>query len=154
MRRPTPFRRSVPLALLLLTVLLSGSALANDGQTEVPGYTIFHNILRTDILTPEVAARYGIRRSPKRAMLNVSVRQMDGSLVGLPATARVVAHSRTLIGQRTELEMRELREADAIYYINEFPIHNGLDLTFELEVTPAASGQTHSISFRQDFYTD
>ncbi|MDM8567290.1 DUF4426 domain-containing protein [Candidatus Halobeggiatoa sp. HSG11] len=141
---------------LILATLLSSTAYASDDkQIETDdGYIIHYNAFITDFLTAEVARSYNIQRSKKRAMLNVSVRKIGKDKVAQTeaATATVIVKASNLIGQEKNIEIRQIDEKDAIYYIADFTIANQEKIKFELQVTPG--DKTQEIKFEQQFFID
>ena len=108
-------------ALLLLALPLTVAA---ENATHTGGYTIHHNALTTDNLPVQVATAYGIQRSKNRALLNVSVIRDEPGMLGTPVHAEIKAVARNLFGQIRPIEMREVVEDRAIYYIADFPVAN------------------------------
>jgi hypothetical protein len=102
-----------------------------------------------------VARQYGITRSGTLGLLNIAVLRRPGPN-GQPeaVAAHVRAFVRPLTGQRNEIELREIREQDAIYYIGSFRVRGEELLRFELDVTPAGSRQLIPVRFEQPFVGD
>lgn len=117
-------------------------------------HVVHFNAQSTTMLPLEVARAFGIRRSPNRAMLNITVLRTDGAGSGAPVTAVVVVNAANLLRQAKSVEIRELREGDAIYYIGELAVANEEIVTFNISVQPEGVEQAHEFSFRQQFYTD
>ncbi|AKH20605.1 DUF4426 domain-containing protein [Sedimenticola thiotaurini] len=140
---------ALPLILLFISSLASA-----ENSTQADGYTIHHNAIPTALLAPEVASNYRIVRSKYRGLLNVSVIRDIPGTTGQPVTAKVTAYALNLIGRRHNIELREIREGDAIYYIGDFPIVDGETLKFTLEVTPEGATRSITASLSQDFYID
>jgi hypothetical protein len=142
--------------LLIVTVWLASiTAAVAENATSVPGYTIHHNALTTDTLSPEIARAYGIQRSKNRGMVSISVIQGGRTIVdGQPVAADIKVHSQNLTGQAKEIAVKEVKEGNAVYYIGDFRIHNEETLTFDLQVKPAGSDQVFAAQFRQQFYTE
>lgn len=136
---------------LLLLLPFSASA---ENSTKIPGHTVHHNALTTDMLSPAVAQSYGIRRSKGRAMLNISVIQDVPGTTGKAVTAEVKAVARNLIGQSREIPLREIREGSAIYYIGDFQVGHREHLTFLLDVTPEGASQASQAKLEHEFYTN
>ena len=127
--------------------------ITRENAREFGDYVVHFNAQVTEMLPPEVARAYGIARSANRAMLNVSViRKRPGSL-GDPVPAQVEAGASNLTGQLKSIEMREIEEGGAIYYIGEVPVANRETLIFDLRVKPDGSNRTFEVQFRQQFYT-
>ncbi len=145
-------QRCAPVSLLLALCLLALPALA-ENVTRVDGYAIHHNALTTDMLAPEVARAYGIQRSSRRGMINISVIRETPDTTGRSVPARVKVTARTLTGQTREMPLREIREADAIYYIADFPVAHREHLIFDVEVVPEGETRPLKARFEQEFFT-
>jgi hypothetical protein len=142
------------LSFLALILATNGAAHAAQGQrAETSGeYTVHYNALPTTVLGAEIARGYGIVRSATRGFVNIAVlRQQAGEATGTAVAARVEASVRNLSGQRSVIELREIRDQDAIYYFGEFATRGEDTLRFELQVTPEGSNRTIPVRFEQAF---
>ncbi len=137
-----------------LALSVHGLPAGAENATPADGYTIHHNALTTDMLAPNVAKVYNIQRSKSRGMLNVSVIKEQPGTTGTPVKAEVKARATNLTGQARDLELREIMDGDAIYYIGEMRVANQETLNFDLEVKPVGSAQAYRAKFSQTFYTD
>lgn len=146
-------RRLTPALLSALLLMLSSFAGA-ENATRTGGYTIHHNAFTTDSLPVQVATAYGIQRSKSRAMLNVSVIRDEPGTMGTAVKADIRAVARTLFGQIRPIEMREIIEDKAIYYIADLPVAHREMLVFEFEVMPEGGRYPLRANMRQEFYTD
>ena len=144
--------RMLPALLAFVTGLGLGPALA-ENATKIPGYTIHHNAITTDQLTPDVARSYGIQRSRNRGLLNVSVIKDVPGTTGTPVTAMVKATSRNLQGVIRELAMREVKDGTAVYYLGEFPVEHQETLNFTVQVRPQGETTSHTAELSQEFFT-
>ncbi len=140
-------------AALLIGMVMFQAVLA-ENSTQIPGYTIHHNALTTDFLTPQVAKAYKLQRSKNRGMLNVSVIKDVPGTTGKAVTAKVRVKATDLLGKTQVIPMREIREGDAIYYIGEFPVANGTKLYFDIEVTPEGADRSYTATLTQEFFVD
>lgn len=139
--------------LILLAGLFAGLVQA-ENATQAADYTIHHNALTTDSLSPAVAQAYGIQRSTSRGMLNIAVLRKKSGSMGEPVAARIEVKAHNLIGQkRQDIQLREVREANAIYYIADFPVAHREHLVFELDVIPEGESEPLRARFDQEFYT-
>ncbi|MDX1625867.1 MAG: DUF4426 domain-containing protein [Wenzhouxiangellaceae bacterium] len=141
------------LALASLAAILSlpGTARAQQAETFGP-YEVHYSTLNTNLLSPEIARAYGIRRAGTQAMLNVTVIHSE---TGEAMHARVDATATNLTGQRRDIELRELEDDDAIYYIGTFRVHDEEILNFQVDVVPEGHEQGPlEIRFREQFFTD
>ena len=142
-------------ALLCGAVLLLASPFASaENATRTGGYTIHHNALTTDSLPVQVATAYGIQRSKSRALLNVSVIRDEPGTMGTAVRAEIRAVAKTLYGQIRPIEMREVVEDKAIYYLADFPVANREMLRFEFEVMPEGGRYPLRATMRHEFFTD
>lgn len=140
--------------LSILFLLALPLSVAAENSTHTGGYTIHHNALTTDSLPVQVATAYGIQRSKNRALLNVSVIRDEPGTLGTPVRAKIRAVARTLYGQIRAIELREVVEDQAIYYIADFPVAHREVLHFDLEVMPEGGRYPLRATMRQEFYTD
>jgi hypothetical protein len=138
-------------ALLMLLPCLSVLA---DNSTRIPGYTIHHNALNSDFLTPEIADSYGIQRSKYRGLLNVSVIREKPGTTGQAVSARIKVKAANLMDIPKNIELREVREGEAIYYLGDFPITDREIVNFRLEVTPEGMTNPVEANLTQQFYID
>jgi len=141
------------LTSFLALVALPATTFAQQSR-EFNDYVVHYNALRTDLLPPQVAQGYGIKRSSNRALLNITVmKKNDGEET--PVAASLEATATNLTGQRREMELREISDAEgAIYYVGELPVHNLETYRFKVEVIPEGESETLLVEFRQQFYTE
>lgn len=139
---------------LLGSLLFAGMALAQQSQ-DFGNYVVHYNALNTNLIPPQVAQGYAIKRSPNRALLNVTVLKKVMDTPGTPVSASVSGRATNLTGQLRELEMREIRDSEgAIYYVADFPVHNLETYRFEVNVAIAGEGEPLVVRFTQQFYTE
>ena len=143
--------------LVLLTVqaaVLVSPAIAQQAE-DIGRHWVHYNTFNTAFLTPEVARAYGIDRSGQRSLLNIAVVRKNESGLDTPVRARVSARASNLAGQQRDLEMREIVDGDAIYYIASFRIHNRERLNFVVDVEPLDGASRRStVRFQQTFYIE
>ena len=139
---------------LACVALLFAAPVAAERYHSQGQYTIHYNAFRTDILSSDIAKSYRIVRSKNRALLNISVLKKVMGTAGQSTHAEVVATATNLNGQLRTLEMRELSEGQAIYYITETAISNEEVLDYHLEITPEGETAPIVFEFQQQFFTD
>jgi hypothetical protein len=150
MQRFKPFA----IGLIALALVAAPSFSAAERSEEFGEFQVHYNALTTGLIEPSVARAYGIIRSKHRALINIAVLRRVMGTPAKPVQAVVKVEAVNLSAQLRSIEMRELSDAGAIYYIGEFPISNNDNLTFNVEVTPDGSETAHAISFKQEFFTD
>ncbi len=144
--------KSFVLSLTTLLALWSAVATA-ENATRAHGYAIHHNAFLTSDLSPDMASRYNIRRSPHRGMVNISVIKEKPGTTGRSVRAIVKVTAHNLRGQVRPIPLREVKDGDAIYYLGEFLVENGEVDTFDVEVTPEGTRDTIKARFEQQFFT-
>jgi len=116
-------------------------------------YTVHVNALTTDQLPADVARTYRIQRSKSRVMLNVVIiKNLNG--VDEPVTGTVTALTRNLASQAKNLELQEIKEQDAIYYIGTVSVANAETLIFDIDVTPENETTAFLLNYKQQFFTN
>jgi len=140
--------------VLLAFVLLAPLSASAENSTSAGGLTVHYNAFTTSTLTPEVAKAYGIQRSNRRGMLNVSIVKEKEGTTGASVKGRVVVKMVALTGQSTALPMREIKDQSAVYYIGEFPVQSEEKVNFVIEATPEGATETFVIHMEQQFFTD
>lgn len=141
--------------------LLAGTAillllLPARGRTEqvqrFDDYLVHYNALSSDLLPTQVAAQYNIPRSSKQGLLNIAVQKSGAEPV--PVAAEIRGTVANLAGQRSDIAVREIREADAIYYIAQFPVRGSDTLSFDLRITPAGGTRPYTLKFSKNYVTE
>lgn len=144
------------IAAALVLMAISGPASAQQFE-DIGDYRVHYSAMNTRMLPPEVAGAYDIQRSGNRAMINIAVlrkAESEGEM-DTPVRAGVSASAVNLTGQRRDIDVREVDDGDAVYYIGSFRIANEETLTFTIEVQPEGSKQpAQTFTFKQQFYTE
>ena len=118
-------------------------------------YTIHYSAFTTDQLTPEVAKQYQIPRSKNRVMVNISVlKKKENNMLGTPVRAKITGEAKNLSEQLRELQIREVLEENAIYYIGETQVNNEETLRYTFQITPEGEAVPYQLSFQEQFYTN
>jgi len=155
-KRARPARSVTGTASRLLSVLLmmlaSIGAVAQQAE-DLGTHWVHYSAINTSQLSPQVAGAFGIQRSSSRALLNLAVLRKNEDGLDRPVRARIRVQAVNLAGQRRELELREVVEQDAVYYIASFRIHNEERITFRISVRPEdLDGPAREFSFQQQFF--
>lgn len=131
--------------VLLLAVPFSSYA---ENVTKFGDYVIHHTALPTDILLPEVARAYKIKRSKNRGMLNIVVQHK-----GKGIDAKVTGTGVNLNSQLKHLKFKEIKDGDVTYYISSFRVTHKETISFKVNVQPKGSSKSHTVKFKKEFYT-
>ena len=151
---PLPGKTRIIAALFLLWIGGGALTAAHAQQAEDLGpYRVHYSAINTSQLSPEVARTFGIQRSTNRALLNLAVLRRHEGGMDEPARARIAVEAVNIAGQRRAVEMREVTEQEAIYYIGTFRIHNEERITFQIQVQPEDPAEpAREFRFQQQFY--
>ncbi len=143
-------------ALAGLFVLLASSIWTNapaEQAEEFGAYKVHYSAINTSQLSPQVARAFGIQRSTSRALLNLAVLRRQEGALDQPARASIQVEAVNIAGQRRPIELREVQEQDAIYYIGSFRIANEERIRFAVTLRPEGeSGPPHEFQFQQQFF--
>lgn len=104
--------RNWTLLVFLISSLFVLSAQAEQ-KVVFSDYEVHYILLPTTFLKADIADKYNLRRSKDRALVNVSVLDLQGS----PVQAEVRGSAENLLGQRQNLTFDEVMEGEAIYYL-------------------------------------
>ncbi|MCG6970658.1 MAG: DUF4426 domain-containing protein [Gammaproteobacteria bacterium] len=155
--KATAGKRLTPSFILFLLVFLALSVSPTGvwaGTSQTFGdYTIYYSAFTSDTLQPAIAKSYGITRSQNLGLLSVSVVKKSLSPLGTPVKAKVKAEATNLTGQLKTVEIREVADGAAVYYLSEIYVSHKEVLDFTLYVTPEGETSPFVVQFRQQFYT-
>jgi hypothetical protein len=127
---------------------------ATESIKEFGDYVVYFNALSTDLLDADIAGEYEIIRSKNRVLLNIVMEHRPAIGVPTVVPGLVKASAANLNGQLRNLLTREIREADAIYYIAETQVVNGESLIFTIEATPESASTPLVVRFQKQFYVE
>lgn len=138
-------------SIFFLSLLLLGATPVRAERSQSFGeYTVHYNAITTDTLTPKVAAAYNIDRSKYRGLLTLSVMKTSPLGVDQPVVATIKAYAVNLSEQLRNIDMREIREGTAIYYLGTFSVAPGENLLFTVSITPEGRKEANKLEFRQE----
>lgn len=144
------FTKLLTISTLIIGLLLSFSSSAE--QKKVLGNWDVHYIaFPSTFITPEIARQYKIKRSGYQGLINISV--LDNTAADKKAqSVEISGTARNLLGTQKNLEFREIKEGDAIYYIAQLGYSNEEIYRFNIMLKQGNKSQT--LKFEQKFYTD
>lgn len=144
--RHTPLRLGFALAALCVLACLPAAA---EQKQMLGPYEAHYVVVQSTFFSEEVAERYQIVRGRDRALMNLSFLDETKTPVAVTLTGTVT----NLLSQVVELEFREVREGDAIYYLAEIRHTDRETLRFLANVvTP--DGVERQLRFQQQMFWD
>lgn len=118
--------------LLLALILLFGISAGAEQMRRLGNWDVHYVLIPTMFLNKDIAANNQITRGRDRALLNISVIGDDGT----PVAADVSGFVMNLLGQQQALDIVEVREGSAIYYLATLKYTDREVLRFEVTITP------------------
>jgi hypothetical protein len=138
--------------LLAALCLCSVAAVAHAEISQKFGdLEVHYNALTTDELQPEVARAYKIDRSKTRGLVTMSVLKKNKVGALTPVPAKLTVYVTNLTQQLANVDMREIKEGTAIYYLGEFRVVPPDTLKFTATVEVAGEPK-HDMTFDQKFF--
>ena len=136
--------------LALIPVLFAPLAQAEQAE-KFGNVEVHYNAMLSSDLLPEVAKAYKIDRSPTRGIVTISVLRKNAMGVAQPIPAKLDVYMVNLNNQLGEIDMREIKEGSAIYYLGEFRVVPPNTLKFTVGVQTNGDPK-REVNFSQKFY--
>ena len=105
-------RLRTTLVVLSVVCALPWSVVA--GQKETPEHIVYFSSIDSRLVPPLVARAHGLPRGPRYLTVSVSVHALDSQTA---VSALVRGEVTNLLAQQVDLQFREIREQDALYYL-------------------------------------
>jgi hypothetical protein len=118
-------------------------------------YEVHYNAVRADQIPAEIARAHGIERSKNRVMLNVTMLRKDADHAPRkPVKGTVSVDAYNLNGQLKNMEVRQVTEGEAIYYIGTVSISGSEILVFDIKALPENEATPLEVKFKREFFAD
>ncbi|MFC3031990.1 DUF4426 domain-containing protein [Pseudoalteromonas fenneropenaei] len=145
-------------AALSIASLIFTATHAKAEQAEVQGgqfqtlgdWQVHYLAFPSTFVQPNIAKNYGLKRSNRTALVNISVLANSAGNPAQHVTISGVA--RNLLGNAQTLSFKEVTEGEAIYYLAQFDYYNEELYRFELVIRQ--NNQEQRLNFQQKFYVD
>lgn len=142
------------LSQLLITVVLSLIFITSanaENMKKLGTMNVHYMAIGSTFFTPEIAKVYGITRSRYNGLVNISV--LDNTQTATPAkSVSITGKAKNNLGQFKNLEFKEVKEGDAIYYLAQVSYNHEETIHFDLTITDGKEKQ--QLKFSQKFYVD
>lgn len=148
------------LQLICLSVLSLSAIAQIDQPKEIQtfqkfgNYTIHYTVFNSKQIPAQVADIYKLTRSKDMVYLNISLTKTENGATTLGLPAEVKAKAVNLMQQSKTLELKEIKEPEASYYLAPFRHTNEEDIRFEISVLPAGEAKPLTLSFTRRLYTE
>lgn len=147
-------------ALCLALALIASPAIQAQPEAETMetsrrfgAYTVHYVVFPSTFLREDIASQLQLVRAPNRSVINISVRR-DATDGGDTAKTALVGGTFSDLIQTKQLEFREIREQDAIYYLAEFRHGDNETLRFSVTVQPDLNAPAHSLTFTRKLHIE
>ena len=134
----------------LLIVLWLTSPITRAEQMQAFGdWEVHYSLFPTEFLNPQIASQYQVTRGRDRALLNISVLDVNDN----PVRAEVAGTMTNLLSQQQSLAFREILEGVAVYYLAPVRHTDREVLRFRITIRPPGDGEK-VLTFQQAMYWD
>ncbi|MCP5180868.1 MAG: DUF4426 domain-containing protein [Pseudomonadales bacterium] len=137
--------------LVTLFALVCCCPAAAEQKETFDGIDVHYIVLPTTDLDADIAARYGIVRAPLTGFVNISMVVADGPFEALSGNVDVTV--KDLLGNVVHLDMREISEPPARYYLGTFTYSNEETMRLRITVT-LPDGRAHTFTHQQKMYRE
>lgn len=136
------------LVIIILILAVSLPAWAERQQT-VGDLEIHYNVFNSTFLQPSIAAATQLVRAKEQGVVMVAVRQHD-----VPVEAKITGFVKNLLGNKTPLVFRQIKEPNAHYAVAQFTQPQREVLTFELTVNNGSDASVPLVFTQEVFPTE
>jgi hypothetical protein len=128
---------------------------SEESFKEFGKYEVHYNAVRADQIQADIARAHGIERSKNRVMLNVTMLRKDADHAPRkPVKGTVSVDAYNLNGQLKNMEVRQVTEGEAIYYIGTVSISGSEILIFDIKALPENETSPFEVKFKREFFSD
>ncbi|BBN80477.1 hypothetical protein PA25_04620 [Pseudoalteromonas sp. A25] len=144
-------KKLVSFALLLFVCAFAHANSEQGAQFKNLGPWQVHYIaFPSTFIQPTIAQAYDLERSNYKAVVNISV--LKNNTEKTAQKAILSGEARNLIGNKQELEFKEVVDGDAIYYLAQIAYNN--EETYRFTINIAQGNNQQVLKFQQKFYVD
>ena len=137
------------LAITLSLFMMSHAGAEN--MKKLGSMNVHYMAIGSTFFSPEIAKAYGITRSRYNGLIHISV--LDNTKSGNPAkTVSINGQAKNNLGQFKDLDFKEVKEGNAIYYLAQVSYNDEETLHFTLDINDGTEQQR--LKFSQKFYVD
>lgn len=146
---------------ILYLLLFSTTALAQIGQhkeiqtsQQFGDYTLHYNVFNSKKIPSEVAKIYNLNRAKDIVYLNISLTKTENGAASLGMPAVIKLKATNLMQQSKNIELVEIKEAEATYYLAPFRINNEELWRFEAAVQVTPEQKPFTVKFERTLYKE
>lgn len=137
--------------LIALALFFSLQTSAEQSK-QIGSLDVHYSAFNSTFIPPKVAVQYGLTRSKVNALLNIAI--LDRNQAGKHAiSAKLSGTAKNLLGSKRNLEFKEIREGQSIYYLAEMPFDDQENYVFDIDIN-AQGNRAGKLTFQQRFYQD
>ncbi len=137
--------------LLVLAALFAPAAMASQFE-RFGDLDVHYIVFNTTDLSPEMAERYGLTRSPDLGLVNISGRRLAEDGTTTAVRLELEGTVTNLLGQSQPLRFREVEDPAAIYYLETVRFSDRETLRFDIRATDTETGRRHNLRFQKSLW--
>ncbi len=135
----------------VLALLVCGLAQAfPQGEIALGRYQLLYSVLNSTTLPAQMAEAYGFKRKADEVLINITVLDTQTKK---PVSVVLQGNAKNLIQQSKPLVFREIKEADAVYYLATLRTTEREVFHFLLNVT-LPDGSLQTAKFTQELFVN
>lgn len=138
----------VAAALAVLVLLFAQPAIASQFE-RFGDLDVHYIVFNTTDLSPEMAERYGLTRSPDLGLVNISGRRIQEDGATTAVRLELQGTVTNLLGQSQPLRFREVEDPGAVYYLETVRFTDRETLRFDIRVTDTETGRSYDVRFQK-----
>ena len=117
-------------------------------------YTVHYNVFNSKMIPPKIAQNYNLTRSKDIALINISLTKTENGAASLGIPAIINVKAVNLMQQTKVVDIKEIKETDATYYLAPFRHTNEEDIRFEISVIPDGESKPLVAVFTRRLFTE
>lgn len=123
----------------------------NAGQyKELGPWQVHYIAFPSTFIQPKIAKTYNLERSNYKGIVNISILKNNADKTAQSAVLSGTA--KNLLGNSQQLEFKEVKEGDSIYYLAQVKFNNEEIYRFDISIQQGNTVQ--KLQFQQKFYVD
>ncbi len=137
----------------LYIILFCSISNAQDNISyETKDHFIYYNVFNSSLIPADIAKKHGLVRAKNRVYLNLAVVKKSGGYGFAPE--KISGIYRNLMQQKFPLELIEIKEATATYYLAPIRFNNEEILHLDISVKPESNSPEETFTITKKLYVD
>ena len=149
----TAAKKTIGLVIFFALTLFSINGYSQDNIShELQDHIVYYNVFNSSLIPADVAKAYNLVRAKNRVYVNIAVVKKSGGFGFKPA--KISGIYRNLLQQKFPLELIEIKEATASYYLAPIRFSNEEILHVDISVQPEEGYPESTFTITKKLYVD